>query len=84
MMVSLSNKPSTLPGLYQLGIGNNFSELILLLYLRQDTSGSSTVQFVYPKSVPSGTQIYFQAMSVDSSTPRLPYPTTNVLPVKIL
>ena len=71
-----------LSGLYELGIGNNFAELWPLLYLHQDTSGAASVKFTYPAYIPPATQIYFQALSADPSAPKLPYPTSNVLPVR--
>jgi hypothetical protein len=82
-MVSLSGKPSNFPGLYNLGIGNNFTELVMLGFLNQNASGASSVVFVFPSYIPSGTQIYLQALSTDPTAPTLPYPASNVLPVKI-
>ena len=82
-MVSLSDKPSNFPGFYKLGIGNNFTELIMLGFLNQNASGASSVVFVFPSYIPSGTQIYLQVLSTDPTAPTLPYPASNVLPVKI-
>jgi subtilisin family serine protease len=83
-MVSLSNRPSKLPGIFDLGIGNNFGELITLVFTNQGPSGAAALNFVFPTFIPSSTQIYLQAMSTDVASPTLPYPASNVLPVRIL
>ena len=83
LFVSLSDNPSRIPGIFEFGIGNNFSILVPLVYLNQDTSGASTIQFTYPTTIPWGTKIFFQALSVDKFAPTLPYPASNVLLVQI-
>jgi len=82
LLVSDNNKPSVLPGVYNLGIGNSFRTLIPVVYLNHGLNGTANLRVVFPLSLPTVT-VYLQALSVDPASPTLPFPATNVLKVSI-
>lgn len=83
LTVSLSDQPSSLPGFFKLGIGNDFRDLLILRYLPLNTSGEASLRWTIPASAPTNTTFYFQALTADLSAPILPYPVTNVLQVRV-
>ena len=82
LLVSDNNKPSVLPGVYNLGIGNSFRTLVPVVFLNHGLNGTANLQVVFPPSLPTVT-VYLQALSVDPAKPTLPFPATNVLKVSI-
>lgn len=82
LLVSDSNKPSFLSGVYDLGIGNGFQTLVPVIYLDNGLTGTANLQVLFPPSLPTVT-VYLQALSVDPAQPTLPFPATNVLKVSI-
>ncbi|MHC4077551.1 MAG: S8 family peptidase, partial [Planctomycetota bacterium] len=82
VLVSDNNRPSVLPGVYNLGIGNGFQTVIPVLYLNHGLNGTASWKVVFPTTLPMVT-VYLQALSVDPARPTLPFPVTNVLKVSI-
>lgn len=82
LLVSDSNQPSVLSGVYQLGIGNGFRTLVPVIYLNNGVTGSANLQVLFPPSLPAVT-VYLQALSADPTQVALPFPATNVLKVSI-
>ncbi len=82
ILVSTLNQPSVLPGVYDLGIGNNFAELVQVITLQHGLDGVANITFPTPLTLPAIT-IYCQAISIDLASPSLPFPATNVLEVQI-
>jgi hypothetical protein len=82
VLVSDNNRPSVLPGVYNLGIGNGFQTVIPVLYLNHGLNGTASWKVVFPTTLPMAT-VYLQALSVDPARPTLPFPVTNVLKISI-
>ena len=79
--LSFSNKPSTIPGLVRLGIGNNFTSY--LLYPQYFTANATSGALVLPIKTDAalrGGRVYAQISLGDPlQRPRLPLRTTNVV-----
>ncbi|MCA8954952.1 MAG: S8 family serine peptidase [Planctomycetes bacterium] len=77
ILASTSNRPSVLPGVYHLGIGNNFTDLVMVPPLPFDKFGVATLAFpVVPSMV--GVTAYFQAAYLDQAAPTWPIPVSDV------
>lgn len=78
VLVSDSNQPSVIPGLYKLGIGNNWQGVVTtVVYLNHDDRGVTSFQLPFPTSLPKIT-VYFQTLSIDPAAITTPYPVSNV------
>jgi hypothetical protein len=78
VLASDSNQPSTIPNLYQLGIGNNWQAiLVTVTFLSHDQRGAGAFALAFPTSLPKMT-VYLQALSVDPMAVSTPFPVSNV------
>ncbi len=82
MLASNNNKPSVLPGVYNLGIGNGFRAVVSVVFLDNGLGGTADWKVVFPTTLPAIT-VYLQALSVDPASLTLPFPVTNVLKISI-
>ena len=74
-----SGQPTSLPGVVELGIGAQASELWLLgTRTVSASSGKAQLGFPTPSSLPVGTNLWFQAAVLEPSAAVLPLVTTNV------
>ena len=74
--VSLLDTPSSLPGLVQLAIGGQWTQLFLLATVGLPAAGR--VELAWPLAgLPWGTQLHFQAALFDVSQGSLPLLTTG-------
>lgn len=74
VLLSASNQPSVLPGLFSLDIGNNFANLFLVHTAVIGPAGYDQVALPF-SGVSTGTTLYFQALR---SAGALPLDTTNM------
>ena len=72
-----SNLPSVLPGILNLGVGNNFSSLFLITVVSIGPAGHTSLALPV-SGVPPGLTIHFQAAVLDVSSGALPLLSTNV------
>ena len=78
VLVSDSDQPSTIPGLYNLGIGNQWQgALISVTSLNHDLRGAGLFILPFPTTLPSVT-VYLQALSVDPAAIQTPFPVSGV------
>jgi len=77
LFTSTSSVPSNLPGIVSMNMGNNFAELFQLVVLSHDNRGFWSVQFTIPTSIPSGTGLFFQAVTIDPANPVPPIEASN-------
>lgn len=83
LLVSLSNVPSSLPGILNLGIGNNFTDLTQVTVLSCDTKGYVDYSLLYPTGIPS-TVLYFQGIPFDPANPfASPLESSNAIGVTL-
>ncbi len=75
VLLSLSNKPSAIPGLISLGLGNNFNQLVILSTVTFDKVGRTSASFPVPPGL-GGKYYYSQLAVIDPSNP-------YALPVKV-
>ncbi len=75
VLLSLSNKASSIPGLISLGLGNNFNELVVLTTVTFDKVGRTSASFIVPAGL-GGKYYYSQLAVIDPSNP-------YALPVKV-
>ena len=80
LFVSLSNAPSVIPNIINLGIGNAFTSLYEVGVLPCDASGYAQISVLYPTSMPS-TLVHFQALVYDPANPFVTPFETTALPV---
>jgi hypothetical protein len=78
LFFSTSNAPSSLPGIISLGIGNAFQSLIHAGNVFHGNDGYGFKSVYLPLSLPTGITLYWQAASLDSSSPTLPIEVSNV------
>ncbi len=84
VLLSLSNKQSTIPGLISLGIGNNFKDLVVLGTVSFDKVGRTSTSFRVPPGL-GGKYYYSQAAVFDPANPyAAPVKVTNVAKTFIL
>ncbi|MCC6672212.1 MAG: S8 family serine peptidase [Planctomycetes bacterium] len=81
-LLSTSNVPSVLPGIANLGIGNNFAELLILGNYVADNRGYAEVTLTYPTSMPALT-VYCQALFVNTAAPVLPLENSAVVTTSV-
>ncbi|MGH7151166.1 MAG: hypothetical protein ACREIU_10725, partial [Planctomycetota bacterium] len=76
-IVSPSNLPSSLPGIVDLALGDNFTNYVSFLPLVADAAqGKALLSFVVPPGL-AGLTFYFQSVTIPASlTP--PFPATNL------
>jgi hypothetical protein len=81
---STSNLPSVLPGIINLGIGNNFTDIHSFPAPLPNAAGVSEFSATIPPA-PPGATVYFQGVSFNASNPfgTVPFPTTPVRPVTV-
>lgn len=85
LLVSFAQQPSTVPGVVQLGIGAQFSNLAVLGGpMVGDATGVATFTFRVPTTVPTNNYFYLQSLLFDPVGPTLPLSSSNVLPVRTL
>ena len=68
VLLSLSNKPSAIPGLISLGLGNNFNELVVLSAVTFDKVGRTSAAFPVPPGL-GGKYYYSQIAVIDPANP---------------
>jgi hypothetical protein len=78
VFLSTSNVPSNFPGIVNLGIGNNFAELISLNTSACGNGGRAQRSMVFPNSVPPFVTVHFQGIPYNPANPTLPLEVTNV------
>lgn len=79
VFASTSILPSSIPGLLQLGIGNNFTDLWQVAALLSDDRGYAEVLRV-PSLLPPFSLLYFQAVNLDPAAPKPVLEASNVVP----
>lgn len=83
LLVSLLQQPSAVPGIVQLGIGGQFSNLFALGGpLVGDARGVATFRFPVPLALPANTTLYLQSLLFDPVHALPPLPASNVLTVR--
>lgn len=84
LFASPSNLPTSLPGIFEAGIGDNFTSLIYLGQF-QVSPVTGRVDLSIPlTSVPAGSFFFLQAGRVSFTFPSLPLEMTNVQAVTVL
>jgi hypothetical protein len=84
MLVSLSNKPSTIPGIVNLGIGDNFTLIYWDIGTRgHDQNGVATFPLLFPTILSSPMTLWFQAIHYDPTNLTLPLETTGVFQTSV-
>ncbi len=79
MLASLSNKPSVIPGIVNLGIGDNFAAIYWDIGSRvHDAQGVGTYSLLFPTVLPGSITIYFQGIHYDPNNLTLPLEVSNV------
>lgn len=79
LAVATSGLPSSLPGLLELGIGNQFTEVYDFGSKVVDaTSGYASFSSPLNSTLPIGLKLYVQAIALTSPSLTLPLPVTNV------
>lgn len=74
---SLSNVPSSFPGIAELGIGNNGIELVIIgIYTVDALTGYAEADVLLP--LPSGTKVYFQAGNLSNIFGTFPLEMSNI------
>ncbi|MHC4894324.1 MAG: M12 family metallo-peptidase, partial [Planctomycetota bacterium] len=77
LLASTENIPTSVPGVFDVAIGNNLSSLFLLGDFAIGSTGNRT--FSTPLvGLGSGTKLYFQSVVFDASNPVLPLAASNV------
>ena len=69
--------PTSLPGLFDVGIGNNFASLFLVGQFQIDPL-KGWAQVNIPGSVPSGTKIHVQGVVLSFVLPSFPLEASNI------
>ncbi len=82
-LVSSSNVPTVVPGLFSVDIGNNFSSLFLLLSPVLDARGLAEFNVPIGAGVPAGTTFYIEGLTVDALF-TLPLRDSNTQEVTLL
>lgn len=77
LFTSTSPVPSIWPGFVSLDMGNNFAELIQLVVLSNDGRGAWEIAITIPNSVPSGTGLFWQAVTINPFAPAPPIESSN-------
>ena len=83
-MVSPEKKPSTIPGVINMGIGNNFSTLVHFFTIQADSRGYGETKFTIPPAAPHDIRVYFQAITMDPGNITFPVEVSNIVESKIL
>ena len=79
--LSTSNQSSKIPGLVDMGIGNNFTSLFLFHTFVGDASGQAVYSWPIPGGL-GGTTIHMQFIATDGK--KFPFESSNVLTRKIV
>jgi hypothetical protein len=78
LLVSGSNLPTVVPGIFSAGIGNNLTNLFLVnSFVVSPITGSAKAELPVT-GLPIGTKIYFQSGSISALFPALPLTMSNV------
>ncbi|MEZ5967108.1 MAG: M12 family metallo-peptidase [Planctomycetota bacterium] len=77
--LSFSNTPSVAPGVIDLGIGNNFTDLIQLGFLVAGSNGAASYGLSMPLETPPGLIVFTQLLAFDPTSITLPLATSNVV-----
>ncbi|MFQ5506129.1 MAG: M12 family metallo-peptidase [Planctomycetota bacterium] len=83
LMLSASNRASAVSGIVNLGIGNNFTELVQLAVLTGDSKGSGALKLMIPKTAPAF-RAFWQAVTLNPSKVSFPLEVSNVSSMLIL
>jgi hypothetical protein len=81
--VSITNKPSVIPGVVSLGIGNQFSILLPFGTFVGDKVGHSSLRWLVPFGL-AGQTFHWQAVVLDPKNVKFPLEVTKVLTRKVL
>ncbi|MEZ5987756.1 MAG: S8 family serine peptidase [Planctomycetota bacterium] len=76
-------KPSKIPGLVDLGIGNNFASLYLFVPMVTNAVGEAKATWTVPTGLTNQT-FHFQGVAIDGKTLSTPYPVTNLVSRTVL
>jgi hypothetical protein len=76
LAASPSGLPTSVPGLFELEIGNNLTQLIVLQTLLVGPQGWVETSFSL-SGLPFGTELFFQAIEFNPLTGALPVEATN-------
>ena len=81
LVISTSNQPSVLPGTISLGLGNNFTDMIVLPVFA-DANGTAEINLTFPTFI---TQVwtYWQAVTFGPNNLTLPIETSNLTRVVV-
>lgn len=84
LVASFDNVPSAVPGVLQLGLGAQFTTLLQL----GSGVGGANGQWQWPvlvsNAVPTGVNLYFQALVLDLQAPVLPLTVSNLVTTRTL
>jgi subtilisin len=81
-MVSPSNQPSAVPGIANLGIGDNFQALFIFGGQTLSARGAGNLPFTFPATVPTGLY-YFQGLSFNPANLVVPLEASNVVAINV-
>jgi hypothetical protein len=77
--LSLSDLPSSAPGLISLGIGNGFTDLVQLGFLVAGGNGAASYGLGMPPDTPVGLVVFSQLVTFDPANLTLPLEVSNVV-----
>jgi hypothetical protein len=78
LLVSGSNLPTVVPGIFSAAIGNNFASLFLVNNYVVNPATGWTLATLPVSGLPIGTKLYFQSGSISALFPALPLTMSNV------
>lgn len=84
LLASFDNVPTAVPGVLQLGLGAQFTTLLQIGSGVGGANGQWQVPVLVSSAVPSGVNLYFQALVLDLQAPVLPLSVSNLVTTRTL